>query len=55
MKALFKPFFSTKQHGTGLGLAITYKIIKDHGGEIEVENEVGKGTKVVVVFNAAGE
>jgi two-component system NtrC family sensor kinase len=47
---LFEPFFTTKEagSGTGLGLAICYSIIQKHGGIIEVESEVGKGSTFTV-------
>ncbi|MCX7793191.1 MAG: PAS domain S-box protein [Thermodesulfovibrionales bacterium] len=41
---IFNPFFTTKAGGTGLGLAITKRIIDEHGGRIEVETVIGKGT-----------
>ncbi len=47
---IFEPFFTSKGHGTGLGLAISYNIISDHGGEIEIESNLGEGTTVVILL-----
>ena len=50
-KQLFQPFFSTKgSKGTGLGLAVTRKIIREHGGDILLESEEGKGTRFILQF-----
>ena len=49
---IFNPFFTTKpaNQGTGLGLAITNDIIRQHGGSIRVESEVGEYTEMTIVI-----
>lgn len=44
LQHIFEPYFTTKQKGTGLGLMIVQRIMRDHGGRIELESRVGKGT-----------
>jgi len=52
LKKVFDPFFTTKPvgKGTGLGMSISYRVIHDHHGTIDVESEVGKGTKFTITL-----
>jgi len=50
---VFDPYFTTKQTGSGLGLATCYSIIKNHGGYITLESQIGAGTTVYVYLPAS--
>ncbi len=45
---IFNPFFSTKDYGSGLGLAIAQRIISRHYGQVEVNNDMGKGVTFTI-------
>lgn len=49
LSQVFKPMFTTKPEGkgTGLGLAIVREIVRTHGGEVRIESQVGKGTRII--------
>ncbi|MDD2901214.1 MAG: ATP-binding protein [Syntrophales bacterium] len=47
---VFHPFFSTKEEGTGLGLAIANRIVKDHGGRLELHSREGRGATFIITL-----
>ncbi len=53
LSRIFDPYFTTKQKGSGLGLATAYSIIKSHGGFIDVESELGKGSRFYIYIPAS--
>lgn len=54
---IFDPFFSTKEmgKGTGLGLSVSFGIIKDHGGDIQVESTPGHWTRFIILLPVHGD
>lgn len=50
LNQVFSPYFTTKEKGSGLGLAIVRRIVRDHGGYVDVKSEADKGAKFSLVF-----
>jgi len=53
LERIFDPYFTTRPGGSGLGLATTYSIVNRHGGRVEVESQVGKGTTFRICLPAS--
>ena len=55
-KQIFDAFFTTKEQvkGVGLGLSVCYGIVRDHGGEIQVESQPGKGSLFSIILPISG-
>ena len=54
LEKIFTPFYTTKAKGTGLGLPICRKLIKQHGGHVHVESQVGEGTVFSIELPVVG-
>jgi signal transduction histidine kinase len=54
---IFEPFYTTKEigHGTGLGLVVVRQVVREHGGEIRVESQAGRGTRFHLTLPAIEE
>lgn len=50
LNKIFEPYFTTKDSGTGLGLTMTYKVIKEHGGDILVYSDLGNGASFKILL-----
>ena len=56
VERVFEPWFTTKAegHGSGLGLPMVQRIVRDHGGRLELQSTPGRGTRVTLWLKAAG-
>jgi signal transduction histidine kinase len=48
VERVFEPFYTTKVGGSGLGMVFVHQIVEEHRGEIALDSQVGKGTKVTI-------
>lgn len=51
---IFDLYFTTKAEGTGVGLAVTHQVIDAHGGTLEVDTELGRGTRMIIHLPSTG-
>jgi signal transduction histidine kinase len=55
VERVFEPYYTTKPKGTGLGLLISRQIVEEHGGQIRVISEMGRGATVEVRLPPEGD
>ena len=55
IEKVFDPFFTTKEEGTGLGLSIVDRIVREHGGSVDLVSSEGQGTTFTIVLPAKGD
>ncbi len=48
LSRIFEPYYTTKAEGSGLGLVVVQRIVRDHGGQIDVHSRPGRGTEIIV-------
>jgi len=54
LNRIFEPYFTTKDMGNGLGLATSFSIVRNHGGTITVESELGRGSTFRILLPSPG-
>jgi len=55
LEKVFDVYYSTRKSGTGLGLSTVQRIVREHNGRIEIQSEVGRGTRFSVLLPSAGQ